>query len=154
MANGKTPADVARELVKATTLTDPALRKKLFDGGASAIAACTDPVVVLARQLAPMSTEAREWEEKYVSGIRTSAAEKIGEARFAAYGKSPYPDATFTLRLSYGTVKGYPMNGAFAPSNPIPYRFSFGSALFCADYIRILLQPKSHESCLHDLRFG
>ena len=119
--NGKTPADVARELVKATTLTDPAVRKKLFDGGASAIAACTDPVVVLARQLAPMSTEAREWEEKYVSGIRTSAAEKIGEARFAAYGKSTYPDATFTLRLSYGTVKGYPMNGTFAPSKTTFY---------------------------------
>jgi hypothetical protein len=119
--NGKAPADVARELVKATTLTDPTVRKKLFEGGESAIAASTDPVVVLARQLAPMSREAREWEEKYVSGIRTQAAERIGEARFAVYGKTTNPDATFTLRLSYGSVKGYAMNGTLAPSKTTFY---------------------------------
>jgi hypothetical protein len=60
--DGKAPADVARDLVKGTTLVDPAVRKKLFDGGESALAASTDPMVVLARKLAPMTKEAREWE--------------------------------------------------------------------------------------------
>ncbi len=119
--DGKAPADVARDLVKGTTLVDPAVRKKLFDGGESALAASTDPMVVLARKLAPMTKEAREWDEKYVAGIRTSANEKIGEARFAVYGKNTYPDATFTLRLSYGPVKGYPMNGTIAPSKTTFY---------------------------------
>jgi len=50
-----------------------------------------------------------------------AAGEKIGKARFAAYGKSVNPDATFTLRLSYGTVKGYPMNGTQAPSKTTLY---------------------------------
>ena len=119
--DGKAPADVARDLVKGTTLIDPAVRKKLFDGGESALAASTDPMVVLARKLAPMTKEAREWDEKYVAGIRTSANEKIGQARFAVYGKNTYPDATFTLRLSYGPVKGYPMNGTIAPSKTTFY---------------------------------
>ena len=58
---------------------------------------------------------------KNVSGTLTRASEKLGEARFAVYGKSTYPDATFTLRLSYGTVKGYPMNGTFAPPKTTLY---------------------------------
>jgi hypothetical protein len=119
--DGKAPADVARELVKGTGLVDPAVRRKLFEGGESALAASTDPMIVLARKLAPMTKEALEWEEKYVSGIRTSANEKIGEARFVVYGKNAYPDATFTLRLSYGTVKGYAMNGTIAPSKTTFY---------------------------------
>ena len=119
--DGKAPADVARDLVKGTTMVDPAVRKKLFDGGESALAASTDPMVILARKLAPMTKEAREWDEKNVAGIRTVANEKIGEARFAVYGKNMYPDATFTLRLSYGLVKGYPMNGTIAPSKTTFY---------------------------------
>lgn len=119
--DGKAPADVARDLVKGTAMGDRVARRKLFDGGESAIAASTDPMVVLARKLAPMVKEAREWEEKYVSGIRASAGEKIGQARFAVYGKNTNPDATFTLRLSYGTVKGYPMNGTMAPSKTTFY---------------------------------
>ncbi len=118
---GKAPAEVARDLVKGTTMVDPAVRKKLFGGGESALAASTDPMVVLARKLAPMTREAREWDEKYIAGVRTIANEKIGEARFAVYGKNMYPDATFTLRLSYGPVKGYPMNGTIAPSKTTFY---------------------------------
>lgn len=53
--------------------------------------------------------------EDNVDSVETKAGEQIGKARFAVYGKSTYPDATFTLRLSYGTVKGYPMNGTEAP---------------------------------------
>src|SRR6185503_19496265 len=51
-----------------------------------------------------------------VASVETPAQERIGQARFAVYGHSAYPDATFTLRLSFGAVKGYPMNGTKAPS--------------------------------------
>ncbi len=118
---GKTPAEVARELVQGTKLADPAVRKALFQGGEKAIATSTDPMIVLARKLEPMNRETRLWEEKNVTGTITRASGAIGEARFAVYGKSAYPDATFTLRLSYGTVKGYPMNGTVAPSKTTLY---------------------------------
>ncbi len=113
--DGKTPAEAARTLVKGTTMGDPAVRRKLFEGGESAIAASTDPMVVLARRLAPITKKDREWSERYIAGITARAGEKVAEARFAVYGKNTNPDATFTLRLSYGTVKGYPMNGTVAP---------------------------------------
>jgi hypothetical protein len=66
----------------------------------------------------------RESLKKYedeVQSVEESAGEKIGEARFAAYGKSTYPDANFTLRLTYGAVKGYKMNGTIAPSKTTLY---------------------------------
>ncbi len=63
----------------------------------------------------PFVRENTKWTEENVQSIVTAAGEKIGKARFAIYGKSTYPDATFTLRLSYGTVAGYPMNGTKAP---------------------------------------
>jgi hypothetical protein len=128
---GKTPAEVAQELVRGSKLVDPAVRKALFEGGEKAINTSTDPAIVLARKLEPMNRETRTWEEKNISGALMKASEKIGEARFAVYGKSTYPDATFTLRLSYGTVKGYPMNGTVAPAKTTLYglydrAYSFG----------------------------
>jgi hypothetical protein len=114
--NGRAAGDVSRELVKGTQLGDPTVRKKLFEGGAKSIAGSNDPMIVLARGVYPVLEEIRMRDEKEVSGVIASAGEKLGEARFAVYGKSRYPDATFTLRLSYGTVKGYPMNGTNAPS--------------------------------------
>jgi hypothetical protein len=113
--NGRSPKQVAAELLSNTKMGDAALRKSLVEGGESAVAASTDPLVVLARKLDPISREVRKWYEDNIQSVETSAGEKIGKARFAVYGKSTYPDATFTLRLSYGTVKGYPMNGTEAP---------------------------------------
>ncbi len=113
---GRSPEEVARDLVRGTTLADPAVRKSLFAGGATAIAASRDPMIVLARTLDPMYRAMLATEEKTITGVLNLAAEKLGEARFAVYGKSAYPDATFTLRLSFGAVKGYPMNGTVAPS--------------------------------------
>lgn len=109
------PADLAQELVAGTKLADPAFRKQLIDGGTAAVAASTDPLIALARKIDPFSRELQKWSEDNVDSVLTSSGEKIGQARFAVYGKNAYPDATFTLRLSYGTVKGYPMNGTEAP---------------------------------------
>src|SRR5262249_9404378 len=108
---GGAPADEARRLITGTKLGDPAFRKSLGEGGEVAVASSRDPLIVFARKLDPMMREMRKWAEDNVRSVETAAGEKIGKARFAVYGKSFYPDATFTLRLAYGTVKGYPMNG-------------------------------------------
>jgi hypothetical protein len=91
------------------------VRKKLFEGGKAAVEASTDPMIAMARRVSPIVEEARLWTEKNITAPRASASEAIGKARFAVYGKALPPDATFTLRLSYGTAKGYPMNGTQAP---------------------------------------
>jgi hypothetical protein len=112
---GRTPRDAATALLEHTKLTDPAVRKQLMDGGPKAIEQSTDSLIVLGRKLAPMARAMHDTMEREVTGVETVAREKIGRARFAVYGTSVYPDATFTLRLSYGAVKGYPMNGTIAP---------------------------------------
>ncbi len=119
--NGQTPNQVATAAVNGTNLTDPAERKKLIDGGEAAVAASTDPMIVLARKIDPMRREFIKWNEQNVESVEQKAGEQLGKARFAAFGKSMYPDATFTLRLSYGQVKGYPMNGTEAPPKTTMY---------------------------------
>ena len=113
--NGRSPHEVATEVINGTKLADPAFRKQLINGGEAAVAASTDPMIVLQRQIDPIRREMIKWQEDNVQSVEEAAGEKLGKARFAAYGKSTYPDATFTLRLSYGQVKGYPMNGTEAP---------------------------------------
>ncbi len=113
--NGRSPKDVATEVINGTKLADPEARKKLVEGGESAVAASTDPMIVLQRNLDPNRRATIKWKEENVDSVLQQAGEKLGKARFAAYGKNTYPDATFTLRLSYGQVKGYPMNGTKAP---------------------------------------
>ena len=118
---GRTPADVAKELINGTKIGDVESRKALIKGGEKTVAESTDPLIVLARKLDPAVREMRQATETSVTGAQSAADEKIGKARFAAYGKNMYPDATFTLRLSYGTVTGYPMNGTKAPSKTTLY---------------------------------
>jgi Peptidase S46 len=113
--NGRSPKDVATEVISGTKLADPEVRKKLVEGGEGAVAASTDPMIVLQRNLEPNRRATIKWEEDNVDSVLQQAGEKLGKARFAVYGKNTYPDATFTLRLSYGQVKGYPMNGTKAP---------------------------------------
>ncbi len=113
--NGKTPAEAARELITGTKLADVSVREALVKGGAKAVKASTDPLIVLTRKLEPLIRERIQWTKDNIESILVPASEKIGRARFAVYGKSLYPDATFTLRLTYGSVKGYPMNGTLAP---------------------------------------
>jgi hypothetical protein len=112
---GRSAAEVAREAVAGTKMADPAFRKSLVEGGESAVASSSDPLIALARRVDPFVREMQKWFESKVESLDVAAGEKVGRARFAAYGKSAYPDATFTLRLTYGSVKGYPMNGTQAP---------------------------------------
>jgi len=119
--DGRTPEEVAKELVAGTKLGDRAFRKSLIDGGEKAVAASTDPLIVFARRLDPIRREMRKWYEDNIQSVEVASGEKIGKARFAVYGKEAYPDATFTLRLSYGAIKGYPMNGTQAPSKTTLY---------------------------------
>ena len=111
----RTPAEVAKAAVEGTKLADPAFRKSLVDGGEAAVQASGDPMMGLARTIDPFDRQRIKAFEDNVESVETPAGEKIGQARFAVYGKSLYPDATFTLRLAYGAVKGYPMNGTQAP---------------------------------------
>jgi hypothetical protein len=119
--DGRSPEQAASELVDGTKLKDPAVRKKLIEGGEAAVSESTDSMVVLARKLDPLRRELIKWREDNVTSVMQRAGEQLGRARFAAYGKSTYPDATFTLRLSYGQVKRYPMNGTEAPPNTTLY---------------------------------
>jgi hypothetical protein len=102
-------------LIDGTKLADPVFRKSLIDGGEAAVAASTDPMIVAARRVDPIFRETNRRLRDTYGSVLTKEGEKLGKARFLVYGKDAYPDATFTLRLSYGTVVGYPYNGTIAP---------------------------------------
>ena len=101
--------------MEGTRLADPAFRKSLLDGGEAAVAASNDPMIVAARRVDPVWRASYQYMRDNISSVLEAAGEKLGKARFAVYGKNAYPDATFTLRLSYGTVDGFPYNGTIAP---------------------------------------
>jgi len=105
----------ANSVLDGTKLGDAAVRKALLDGGEAAVAASTDPMIDAARRTDPLAREYRRWQHDEIESVVTPAGEKLGKARFLSYGKDAYPDATFTLRLSYGSVDGYPYNGTIAP---------------------------------------
>jgi len=107
----KAPAELAAELVNGSKLDDPAVRKALFEGGQAAIDASTDPAIVLVREVDAPARAMRKWVEDDILAKQNAATEAIARARFALEGTKVYPDATFTLRLSYGAVKGWTQNG-------------------------------------------
>ena len=108
---GKAPAEAAKAAVDGTTLANVAARQALLDGGEPAVAASTDAMIELARRIDPMVREMRRFVEDEVEAPTTRAMEKVAQARWRVYGRTVPPDATFTLRLSYGTVKGFPAEG-------------------------------------------
>ncbi|MEY4375955.1 MAG: hypothetical protein RJB26_505 [Pseudomonadota bacterium] len=107
----ESPDALAARVLAGTTLADPAARKALYEGGSAAVAASTDPLIVLARSIDDASRTLRKRYEDEVEGPSAIAAEKIAKARFAVLGTGTYPDATFTLRLSYGAVQGWEEQG-------------------------------------------
>jgi hypothetical protein len=112
---GKSPRDRAAELIRGTTLKDVAVRKRLADGGLKAINDSNDPMIQLAKLIDPEARRIRQTYEQQVDEPQRQAYGKIANARFAAYGSSVYPDATFTLRLAFGEVKGYTEAGVNIP---------------------------------------
>jgi hypothetical protein len=109
--DGKTPEARANELIDGTKLGDPAFRKQLAAGGQKAIEASDDPMISLARSIDKEARDVRKRYESEVVGVERTSYSKIARALFETEGTKLYPDATFTLRLSYGAVKGYMENG-------------------------------------------
>ena len=107
---GKSPQERAGELIRGTKVKDVSLRKKLYEGGASAVTAAKDPMIELARLIDAEARALRKVVETQ-GEVKQQAHAKIAKARFAVEGTSSYPDATFTLRLAFGTVKGYEEGG-------------------------------------------
>ena len=107
MLGKESPEQLAQRLVSGTHLDEVKAREDLYNGGESAVNASSDPMIVFARAIAPDLLAIRKKSDAEVDAPTRAAAERIAKARFAIYGTSVYPDATFTLRLSYGTVKGF-----------------------------------------------
>jgi hypothetical protein len=109
----KAPAELAAELVAGTRLADPAFRRRLWEGGQAAVdeAARTDALLAFARSIDEDGRAVRQVNDERIQPVLVKSQEALARARFALEGRSRYPDATFTLRLSYGAVKGYPEAG-------------------------------------------
>ena len=108
---GRKPEEVARELVRGSKLADVSLRKELIEGGEKAVAASSDPMIRLAKDIDAEARALRAEFEDEVSGVQTAQYALIAKAIFDDQGTRSYPDATFTLRLAYGVVKGYEADG-------------------------------------------
>jgi hypothetical protein len=108
---GRTPEQAAEALVNGTKLADVAVRRRIAEGGSQAIAESDDPMIALAKLVDPAAREVRKIREDQVEGAEASGYAKIARALFEEYGDAVYPDATFTLRLAFGVVKGYEQDG-------------------------------------------
>lgn len=108
---GKSPEEAAVALVEGSQLADPGARKALLEGGKKAVAESKDTMVALARVLDPLGRKLRKTLDEQVTAVVNEHQGRLARARFAVYGKDSYPDATFTLRLTYGPVATYAANG-------------------------------------------
>ncbi|MGI9265070.1 MAG: S46 family peptidase [Gammaproteobacteria bacterium] len=110
---GASPASRAKELIHGSQLADAGFRESLWDGGADAIAKSDDPLIVLARNIDAYSRDLRKRYEDQVEAPINTASEQLAAARFKVQGTSTYPDATFTLRVTYGSVTGWEEKGEY-----------------------------------------
>jgi hypothetical protein len=118
---GQSPRERAATLIRGSKLNDVGLRRKLYEGGKEAVDACNDPMIELARIVDEPARRVRKIQETEVDEVKRQAHAHIAKAKYALDGDSVYPDATFTLRLSYGVVKGYEENG-----QKVPYQTTLG----------------------------
>ncbi len=113
-------AKPAAEMIASSKLDNVEERKRLVAGGAAAVMASTDPMIIFARSLEQPLREVRNFSDDEIKAVKTAASEKIGKARFKLNGKSVSPDATSTLRFAYGVVQGYP-----AHQTKMPWKTTF-----------------------------
>jgi len=118
--HGSTPAEAAKRAVSGSKLANVETRTALIEGGAAAVAKSDDPMIVLARNVEPITRELRTWLEQKIQSVETAAGERLAKARFAVYGRSLPPDANFNLRISYGKVLGYEEDTTL-----VPYKTTF-----------------------------
>ena len=112
----QSPADLASAIVDGSALRTARLRQSLWEGDLESIGAHDDPAIRLARQIEATARPLRDWYEGAVLAVEEKGAEQIAEARFARFGTAVYPDATFSLRLSHGVIRGWQERGeAVAP---------------------------------------
>ncbi|MFB3909679.1 MAG: S46 family peptidase [Candidatus Eisenbacteria bacterium] len=116
LLDGKPPAERAAEIVSGTRLADVSFRRSLVEGGAAALADSDDPMLVLAALVDPEARQLRKRYENEVEGVETEAYAKIGAAQFARRGNATYPDATGTLRIAFGPIRGYEEQGREIPA--------------------------------------
>jgi hypothetical protein len=103
----ESPGSLATRLIAETKIDDAEVRKQLWHGGKAAVNASLDPMIEFARAVDADARYVRRQFEDEVEAPVAAATQKIAAARFKAYGTNIYPDATFTLRLNYGTVQGW-----------------------------------------------
>lgn len=120
---GKSPEDRAKELVMGSKLDDVAVRKELYTGGKASVEASTEPMILLMKQLDPEARDIRKGQEDNVDAVVRKNGALIAKALFAKHGTDIAPDATGTLRLSYGVVKSYTADG-----KKIPFHTTMGQA--------------------------
>jgi hypothetical protein len=125
---GRTAEKAAEHWLRDTRVDDAAFRAALVNGGQAAIEASTDPLIRLARAVYPLKRELAKYREERIDTPIQQAAELLGQARFALHGRQLPPDATGTLRLSYGKVAGYASHG-----QTVPWKTTFGGLLARAD---------------------
>ena len=107
----ESPRNLAQQLVSGSRLADVEFRKELWEGGSAAVQASDDPMIMLARKVEPFAMELRRRYDDEVEAPLKKGSEKIAKARFAILGTNVYPDATFTLRVTYGAVDGWMEKG-------------------------------------------
>ena len=108
---GKNPEEAAKALIDGTSLNDIAVRKQLWDGGEAAVQASKDPLIELMRNVEPAARDIRKQYDDQVDSVERNQGALLAKIRLAQGGLSQPPDATFTLRLSYGAIRGYTEDG-------------------------------------------
>ncbi|CAN5804841.1 S46 family peptidase [soil metagenome] len=111
----ESPEQLAKRLVSGTKLGDAKVRKELWTGGLKAVQASQDPMIQFALAVEKHARPILDRYRAEYDGPVTVAQAKLATARFAAFGETVYPDATFSLRISYGSVEGWNERGKDVP---------------------------------------
>ncbi|MEN3972448.1 S46 family peptidase [Sphingomicrobium sp. XHP0235] len=119
LLGNESPEGLAERTVRGTSLTDPAVRLALYEGGLEAVEASDDPMIQYALRLYDRAQEINAERAAEYAGRLADPASRLADARFAAFGDSLYPDATFTLRINYGSVQSWTERGVKQPTRTV-----------------------------------